>query len=211
VESCVLVKNFLAREEVQHFLELIQENQGLFVETLGRGGLGPRYRVIDGDCIRARLPEVLSLGERRLLPTAEKMAGQRLQWLDSTRRSMRIQRYTRRGDGFRWHLDGHSWVILLALKNSNDGQIHVISPQLTRFVKFLLYPLYVVPQVFSILPHQRITLRAGDLLFMSGGRMLHRGITLKEGGERVLMVFTFDELGKKHNWFRDRIARFLNY
>jgi len=211
VEPFIVVKNFLCPEEIQRFLELIQESQGLFVETLGRWGLGPRYQVIDGESIRARLPEVFSFGERRLLATAEEMTGQRLQWLDSPRRSMRIQRYTRRGDGFRWHLDGHSWVILIALKNSNDGQIHVISPQLTRFLRFLLYPLYVIPQVFSIFPYQRITLRPGDLLFMSGGRLLHRGLTPKEGGERMLMVFTFDEWGKKHNWFRDRIARFLNY
>ena len=211
MEQYILVKNFLSTEEVHHFLELIQGNKGLFVETLGRWGLGPRYQVIDGEVIRTRLPEVFSFGERRLLARAEEMAGQRLQWLDSPRRSMRVQRYTRRGDGFRWHLDGHTWVILLALMNSNDGQIHVISPRLTRFLKFLLYPLYVIPQVFSVFPHQRISLGPGDLLFMSGGRMLHRGVTPKEGGERVLMGFTFDELGKKHNWFRDRIARFLNY
>ena len=37
MEPCIVVKNFLSPEEIQHFLELLLENQGLFVETRGRG------------------------------------------------------------------------------------------------------------------------------------------------------------------------------
>lgn len=51
----------------------------------------------------------------------------------------------------------------------------------------------------------------GDLLIIRGGRALHRGVTLDEKGERLLIVYAFDELDKKPNPLRDKIARALNY
>ena len=46
---------------------------------------------------------------------------------------------------------------------------------------------------------------------MRGARTLHRGITLSEEGERVLLAYTFDQPGKKPTPFRDWIAKRLNY
>jgi hypothetical protein len=205
------VPGFTTREELLRLRQLVEDRRSLFTEVHGRGGLGPRYRVIDGDQIHAHLPEVEDFGDRRVRPLAESFAGGSLRPLGSSRRAMRVQSYERRDHGFRWHLDGHSYVALVALENANGGQTQFISPGLTRFLRFLLYPLYAVPQVFSIFPRSAVTLEAGDLLVMRGARVLHRGVTLSDEGERILIAYTYDEPGKKPNPFRDWIARRLNY
>lgn len=205
------VPGFTTGEELSRLRQLVEDHRNLFTDVHGRGGLGPRYRVIDGDQIHAGLPEVEDFGFRRVRPLAESFAGGSLRPLGSSRRSMRVQAYERRDHGFRWHLDGHSYVALVALENANGGQTQFISPGLTRFLRFLLYPLYAFPQVFSIFPHSTVTLAPGDVLVMRGARVLHRGITLSDEGERILIAYTFDEPGKKPNPLRDWIARRLNY
>ena len=205
------VPGFLSGDELNRLARLVEDHEDLYTEVHGRGGLGPRYRVIDGDQIHARLSEVERLGEQRVQPLAEEFAGHALRPLGSSKRSMRVQAYERREHGFRWHLDGHAYVALVTLKNTNGGQTQFISTALTRFLRFLLYPLYAVPQVFSIFPRSTVTARPGDLLVMRGGRTLHRGITLSDEGERILLAYTFDPPGKKPNPFRDWIAKRLNY
>lgn len=205
------VPGFLSGEELGRLARLIEDHEDLYTEVHGRGGLGPRYRVIDGDQIHAKLSEVEELGDRRVRPLAEQFAGGALRPLGSSKRSMRVQAYERREHGFRWHLDGHAYVALVTLKNTNGGETQFISPALTRFLRFLLYPLYAVPQVFSIFPRSAVTAKAGDLLVMRGARTLHRGITLSDQGERILLAYTFDSPGKKPNPLRDWIARRLNY
>ncbi len=205
------LKQFMTHEEVQQFTYLIQHNAALFTETSGRGGLGPRYRVIDGDQIRSQLPEIANFGEERVRPIAEEFAQQPLHLFGSSKRAMRIQVYNKKHHGFRWHFDGHSYTTLLCLKNTNRGQTQLISPGLSQVLRFLLYPLYAVPQVFSIMPYQTITLEAGDLYLHRGSRLLHRGVTLDEEGERILVVYGYDELDKKRNPIRDKIARALNF
>lgn len=201
----------MTSDEVRNFNDLIQQNAALFTETSGRRGLGPRYRVIDGDQIRSQLPEIAAFGEQRVQPMAEDLAREPLRFLGFSKRSMRIQVYDKKHHGFRWHFDGHSYTALLCLINTNHGQTHLISPGLSRVLRFLLYPLYAVPQVFSIMPYQTITMEAGDLILMRGSRLLHRGVTLDEDGERILVVYTYDEPDKKRNPIRDKIARALNY
>jgi hypothetical protein len=205
------VPGFAAVEELQRLRRLVLERQDLFTEVHGRGGLGPRYRVIDGDQIHAHLPAVEEFGESRVRPLAEDFARGPLSPLGSSRRSMRVQAYERRDHGFRWHLDGHPYVALVTLENTNDGQTQFISPGLSRWLRFLLYPFYAVPQVFSAFPRSSVSTRPGDLLVMRGGRVLHRGVTLSDEGERILLAYTYAEPGRKPNPFRDWIARRLNY
>jgi len=211
VEAYRHVPGFLSGDELSRLTRLIEDQEDLYTEVHGRGGLGPRYRVIDGDQIHDRLPEVEQLGDRRVRPLAEEFAGEALRPLGSSKRSMRVQAYERREHGFLWHLDGQAYVALVTLNNTNGGQTQFISTGLTRFLRFLLYPLYAVPQVFSVFPRRAVTAQAGDLLVMRGTRTLHRGITLSEEGERVLLAYTFDSPGKKPNPLRDWIARRLNY
>ncbi len=205
------VPGFATADELQQLRRLVLERQDLFTEVHGRGGLGPRYRVIDGDQIHAHLPAVEEFGESRVRPLAEEFARRALSPLGSSRRSMRVQAYERRDHGFRWHLDGHPYVVLVTLENTNDGQTQFLSAGLSRWLRFLLYPFYAFPQVFSLLPRSSVATRPGDLLVMRGGRVLHRGVTLSDEGERILLAYTYDEPGRKPNPFRDWIARRLNY
>ena len=205
------VPGFMTAEELARLRRLVAERQDLLTEVHGRGGLGPRYRVIDGDQIHACLPAVEELGETRVRPLAEAFAGRPLAPLGSSRRAMRVQVYERRDHGFRWHFDGHPYVALVTLENTNEGQTQFISPGLSRWLRFLLYPLYAFPQVFSLFPRSTVETRPGDLLVMRGGRVLHRGVTLSDAGERILLAYTYAEPGRKPNPFRDWIARRLNY
>ena len=43
------VRGFLQDDEVARFRGLVERHDDLYVEVQGKGGLGPRYRVIDGD------------------------------------------------------------------------------------------------------------------------------------------------------------------
>jgi hypothetical protein len=205
------VPGFMSAEELQRLRQLVAERQDLMTEVHGRGGLGPRYRVIDGNQIHDHLPAVEDFGETRVKPLAEDFARHPLIPLGSARRAMRVQVYERRDHGFRWHFDGHPYVALVTLENSNEGQTQFISPGLSRWLRLLLYPLYAFPQIFSIFPRSTVTARPGDLLVMRGGRVLHRGVTLLEEGERVLLAYTYTPPDHKPNPFRDFVARRLNY
>ncbi len=205
-----VIKDFLTKEEIRSFDHLVKDKTSLFSETSGRGNLGPRYYVIDGDQVSNNLPEISSF-EQRIRFMVEQFAGHPVQLLAGSRRSMRIQIYSKRSHGFRWHFDGHSYVAILTLKNTNLGQTQVISSQLSRYLRFLFYPLYPFPHIFSIAPHETIVSEPGSLLLMRGAKLLHRGVTLKLEGERILIVYTYDEAGKKSNRLRDFIARRLNY
>jgi hypothetical protein len=205
------VRSFVAPEEVARLGALVARQAGLFKQTRGRYGLGPRYRVIDGDQIRARLPQIESFGETSVRPLVERIVGQPVQPLACSKRSMRVQSYRGARQGFRWHFDGHSFAALLTLKNANRGETHIVAERLSRLLRVLLYPLYAFPQLFSLAPFERVAMEAGDLLFIRGDSVLHRGVTLDAAGERILIVYTYDEAGKKVNPFRDRVARMLNY
>lgn len=205
------VPSFLAEEELTRLSAVAERCQERFVEVQGKGGLGPRYRVLDGDQIRAAAPEVVAFGAERVQPVAERFAGQPLQYLGSSKRAIRYQAYERREHGFRWHFDGHSFVALVTLVNTNRGETHFISIALSRVLRFLLYPLYFAPQLFSLAPYERVRAAPGDLLIMRGGRALHRGVTLSDEGQRLVIAYTFDERGKKPSAVRDFIARRLNY
>ena len=75
MDSWHLIENFMTADELQQFSQLIRNKAEYFIETFGRTGLGPRYRVIDGDQIRKAIPEIEAYGERRVRPVAERLAG----------------------------------------------------------------------------------------------------------------------------------------
>jgi hypothetical protein len=202
---------FLSPAEVAHFRQLVDDHASLMTEIHGRGGLGPRYKVIDGDQIRDRLPAIEALGQQRVRPAVERFAGEPLGAFASPRRAQRVQVYSRRDQGFRWHRDGHPYVALVTLENGNAGQTQFISPALSRILRYLIYPLYPVPQLFSLLPRSAVTCDAGDLLIMRGRLTIHRGVTLAETGRRSLFVYAFDRAGEHPSPLRDLIARKLNY
>ncbi len=205
------VEGFLPLADISFFRRLVDDHDGLLTEIHGRRGLGPRYRVIDGDQIRARMPAVESLGQERVRPLVERFAGEPLGAFASPRRAQRVQIYSRRDQGFRWHRDGHPYVALVTLENGNAGQTQFISPGLSRVLRYLIYPLYPLPQLFSLAPRSAVTCREGDLLIMRGRLTIHRGVTLAETGRRILFVYAFDRAGQRPSPLRDLIARKLNY
>jgi hypothetical protein len=205
------IQAFLSPAEVSLFGRLVDDHASLMTEIHGRGGLGPRYRVIDGDQIRTRLPAIEALGQERVRPAVERFAGEPLGAFASPRRAQRVQVYSRRDQGFRWHRDGHPYVALVTIENGNQGQTQFISPALSRFLRYLIYPLYPLPQLFSLAPRSSVTCGAGDLLIMRGRLTIHRGVTLAETGRRSLFVYAFDRAGEQPSPLRDLIARKLNY
>jgi hypothetical protein len=205
------VRGFLSDGEVAVLRELVDRSVALFTEVHGKGGLGPKYRVIDGDQILASLPAIAELGAERVRPLAEEFAGRPVAPLASSKRAMRVQSYSRREHGFRWHFDGHDYVALVTLENANEGETHFMSRFASRVLRCFLYPLYPFPQLFSVFPHAVVTARPGDLLIMRGAEILHRGVSRSESGRRVILAFTFDPIGKKANRLRDFVARRLNY
>jgi hypothetical protein len=205
------VEHFLSPAETTSFGALVDEHAGLLREIAGRGGLGPRYRVIDGDQIRELLPSVEELGRERVRPLVESFAGEPLGAFGSPRRAQRVQIYSRPEQGFRWHRDGHPYVALVTIENGNAGQTQFLAPAWSRLLRYLIYPLYPVPQLFSLLPRTAVICGPGDLLIMRGQLAIHRGVTLAAVGRRVLFVYAFDRDGHRPNPLRDLIARRLNY
>jgi hypothetical protein len=205
------IKAFLPPTDISFYQRLVEDHADLLTEIHGRGGLGPRYKVIDGDVIRAQLPAIETLGQERVRPLVERFAAEPLSAFASPRRAQRVQIYSRRDEGFRWHRDGHPYVALVTVENGNCGQTQFISPGLSRALRFLIYPLYPLPQLFSLVPHTALTCREGDLLIMRGRVTIHRGVTLAEIGKRILFVYAFDLADHRPSAFRDLIARKLNY
>ena len=157
------------------------------------------------------LPEVQVLGEERVIPVMEEFAGKKLALIPDSKRSMRVQQYLTKDHRFRWHCDGHAYVALVALENTNRGQTDFISPRLSWFLRYPLYPIRFFDRLCATFPYESVMMEAGDMLVMDGATSLHRGVTLDEGGERLLLAYAFDEIGKKSNPLHEWIARRINY
>jgi hypothetical protein len=166
--------------------------------------------VIQGDQIQAELTDLLEFGERRVRPAVEQLAGRALaasRLIGATR----VQAFNHRNHDFRWHFDTHPYTGLLTLWNDNSSETRVISPQLSRLLRFVLYPLYPFPGIFDAVPYRRFSMKAGDLLVMHGSELLHRGVALANSGSRVIVAYSFIVPGQKLNPLRLRISHFLNY
>jgi hypothetical protein len=201
---------FLGEQRLAQLRAVVARGAGLFHETQGRAGLGPRYRVISGDQIRDALPELLAFGEECVRPAVEAFAGQRLRPMLDPTRAVRVQEYRRPEHAFRWHFDGDSYAALLTLENDGGGQTQLIAPGLSRALRPIFYPLYWAPRLFDWLPREEFTLPPGDLLILHGARLLHRG-TANGAGVRTIVAYGYDEIDKRGNPLRDRLARFVNF
>lgn len=202
---------FLAAPELASVCGLVAAREELSLAVRSRTGLGPRYAVIPGEQIEASLPELVRLGEERIAPLLERVWGKPVASLESARRARRVQIYNGRGDGFRWHRDGHDFAALLTLHNDNDGQTQILSRRLSSWGKYALYPLYGLPGVFSLLPSDKIACRAGDLLLLRGREAIHRGVSCAATGRRTIVVYAFDEVGRRRSRWHGMVARYLNY
>jgi hypothetical protein len=162
-DACRLIEGFATPSEVQTLAHLIEARDSLFAETSGKGRLGPRYRVIQGDQIQTELTGLLEFGEQRVHPAVEQAAGRELA-ASGLIGGTRVQGFDHRNHDFPWHLDTHPYTGLLTLWNNNSSETQVISPELSRLLRCVLYPLYPFPRVFDLAPYRRFTMKAGDLL-----------------------------------------------
>lgn len=204
------IAGFLGHEETTRLLRGAEARAHLFREVTSLVGLGPRYRVIDGEQIRLHWPEIVAYGEGELRRMVERVTGLRLSLMGSPRRAIHVQVYARPDEGFRWHFDGHTLAAMVTLRNSGGGATELISPPLGRFLRLPFYALYPWPGVFSLLRAQRLIAEPGDLLILRGEKVLHRGV-MGGSGERWLLIFNYDEVGRRPSRLRDWLARRINY
>ena len=202
-----LIEGFLDDNERTALLDAIAPHAAAFRRVDGKGGVGPRYSVMDGELVAARLPSIVALGER-LRPLAEDLGGTPLEFFADPRRRMRVQRYDGDTDGFRWHFDGHPFAATVTLEN--ESVLDVIDAGTSRFVKPFFYAAYPLPQVASLLPRRSISVNAGDAVVMRGREILHRGHS-RRNGPRTILVFAYDHPGTRPGRLTGMFARWANY
>jgi len=203
------VQKFLCADDVRELLAEIESRGDVLRRSHGKGGLGPRYAVLGGDVIDTSMPRVSEAG-RRARAIAERYAGVPLEPFRDPVRRARVQTYLGREDGFRWHFDGHAFVVLITLENHSAGVTELIGRRLSALAKPLFYPAYLVPWIFSILPRIPVACSAGDALIFSGRESLHRGRS-HHPGRRTILVFAFDPPGTRPSKLRNLFARWVNY
>ncbi|MEO8378731.1 MAG: hypothetical protein ABI779_03610 [Acidobacteriota bacterium] len=203
------VRALLSAAERVALLAEIAAHRDRMRHLAGKGGLGPRYGVIGGDVIAQSMPLVAEVG-RRARELAEQFAGLPLEPFHDPVRRARVQTYLAREDGFRWHFDGHPFVVLVTLENESEGVTELVGRWLSTLVRPLFYPAYAVPWIFSALPRRAVACAAGEALIFSGRQHLHRGRSRRDG-RRTILVFAFDLPGTRPSRLRNLFARWVNY
>jgi hypothetical protein len=205
-----LFPGFLPPAETARLLALVQE-QARFQPVAAKAGMNLSYQVVDGNRLRAELPELFALAAGRLQETAQALVEQPIELMQDPKRSVRIQCYRRKDDGFLWHLDGGAYGALLTLVNTNGGATDVLTPRLSRLLKPVPYLLFPFQRLLELARPTRIVAGPGDLLILEGGTVIHRGVMQSDEGERILLAVSFDPVGRKKSRIWEWIARRLNY
>lgn len=203
------LRGFAAADELASLRDLIGRCRPLFRPTRSTAGLGPNCLRIAGDPVREHLPALVGYGDRVVRPAVEALAGRALQPASDFRRAIRVQMFAGRAHSFRWHFDISPFAALLTIDNPNQSETQIVATRLSGALRLGFYALYWLPSVFSLLPHRAVVAGAGDLLVMRGAELLHRGVA-RGAGERIIVTFTYDEIGAQPNRVRARVARFLN-
>ena len=213
-EAVRVVRGVATADEVGGLVSCIRRAPELFRAVDGSFGIAPRYRVMHGQAVRDALPEIVAFGEQRIRPLAEAFAGRPLAPLGDSPYEIRIQHFAEPSHKFRWHYDSHSYNALLTLVNTNDSETQVVAPALSRAIRHIYLPFALTPRLFSLVPHRSFGGAAGDVLLLRGEGLLHRGVSRSAHGERLLVVFCFNEAGKvprRTSWLRRRVLRSINF
>lgn len=210
-EGYRMFPQFLSRAETDRWLGLVESRNDLFKSVSGKAGMSLPYHVLDGYTIQEQFPEFRELAAGKLLRITEETFGVRLELMADPKRAFRIQCYRARQEGFKWHLDGGLYSALLTLVNTNDGATEVLSPEWSRVLFPVPYLLFPFARLLEFAKPEAVVARAGDLLVIKGGEVLHRGVTSREDGERLVFVATYNPVGTKPTPAWDWFARKLNY
>jgi len=210
-EGYRLLSQFLSPEQTHALLSLIESRGELFKAVNAKAGMSLAYNVLDGFSIDEHFPELRELAAGPLLQVTEETFGVRLELMADPKRAFRIQCYRARHEGFKWHLDGGLYSALLTLVNTNDGATEVLSPEWSRVLFPVPYLLFPFARLLEFAKPKPLIAGPGDLLVLKGGEVLHRGITNKDDGERLVFVATYNPVGTKPTPLWDWFARRLNY
>ena len=203
--------NFLSAAETEHWQQRVESQRTLFRQVAAKAGMNLSYSVMNGHQIRDQLPDLFELVKSRLHKALQDAAGQPLALMRDQKRAVRIQWYRRREDGFRWHLDGGMYSVLLTLVNTNQGATQMISLRWSRYLKPVPYVLFPFQGLLAHAPTTVIQSHPGDLLLIQGGAVIHRGTNARSDGERMVLVASFDPVGRRPTPVWDWLARRLNY
>lgn len=205
-----LFPGFLSEAETERLLRMVRE-QSSFTPVAAKAGMNLSYQVVDGNRLRDELPDLFALASGLLRETAQALIDQPIELMQDPQRSVRIQCYRRKADGFLWHLDGGAYGALLTLVNTNEGATDVLTPRLSRFLKPVPYLLFPFQRLLELARPTRIVAGPGDLLILQGGTVIHRGVMQLDEGERILLAVSFDPVGRKKSRIWEWLARRLNY
>jgi hypothetical protein len=203
--------SFLTATETEHWRDRVESRRELFRQVATKVGMNLSYSVMDGCQIQDQLPDLLELVQGRLKVALEDAASRPLTLMRDRKRAVRIQWYRRRGEGFRWHLDGGMYSVLLTLVNTNHGATQMIPLRWSRYLKPVPYVLFPFQGLLARAPSTVIESRPGDLLLIHGGVVIHRGTNERAEGERMVLVASFDPVGRRPTPVWDWLARRLNY
>lgn len=204
-----LFPGFLSAVETERLLAQVREAR--FTAVAAKAGMNLSYHVVDGLRTRDELPEIFALASGRLQEIAQELVDRPIELMQDPKRSVRIQSYCRKADGFLWHLDGGAYGALLTLSNTNEGATDLLSPRLSRLLKPAPYLLFPFQGLFELARPTRIVTAPGDLLILHGGAIIHRGVMQLDEGERTLLAASFDPVGRKKSAVWEWLARRLNY
>ena len=206
-----ILPQFLSSTETARWHDLIESRGNLFKQVSGKAGMSLPYHVLDGYKIAEHFPEFPELASGPLKNATEETFGVKLDLMADPKRAFRIQCYRARHEGFKWHLDGGLYSALLTLVNTNEGATEVLSPEWSRVLFPVPYLLFPFARLLEFAKPKPVVAHAGDLLVIKGGEVLHRGVTAKEDGERLVFVATYNPVGTKPTPLWDWFARKLNY
>lgn len=203
--------SFLSVTETEHWRERVESRRTLFRQVAAKAGMNLSYSVMNGYQVRDEMPDLFALVQGRLHEALQDAAGQPLTLMRDPKRAVRIQWYRHRREGFRWHLDGGMYSALLTLVNTNQGATQMISLRWSRCLKPVPYVLFPFQGLLAHAPTTVIQSHPGDLLLIQGGAVIHRGTNDGSDGERIVLVASFDPVGRRPTPVWDWVARQLNY
>ena len=210
-EGYRLLSGFISPEETARWINLIESPGDLFKPVASKVGMSLPYHVLDGIKIDQHFPQLREMANGPLLKATEETFGVELEPMADPKRSLRIQCYRARQEGFKWHLDGGLYSALLTLVNTNNGATEVLSPEWSRVLFPVPYLLFPFARILKYAKPKALTSGPGDLLVIKGGDVLHRGVTTKDVGERLIFAATYNPVGTKPTPLWDWFARRLNY
>lgn len=206
-----LIPQFLSPAETDRLRGLVEDRRNGFQKVAAKARMNLSYHVVGGQELREELPELFELATGRLLKLTEEQVGRPVELMRDPKRSVRIQHYRRKSEGFLWHLDGGEYGALLTLVNTNRGVTEVLPRRLSRWLKPAPYLLFPFQGILARARTTKLFSDAGDLLILHGGVVIHRGLTQQDEGERTLLAASYDRVGKKQSKLWEWIARRLNY